>query len=71
MSSQTDPIDARRTLETTSGPVAYYSLPWLEETGAVRLDSLPFSIRILLENLLRNRDGTLVTEEDIGTAVSA
>ena len=47
MSNQTDPIDARRTLETASGPMTYHSLPRLEETGAVRLDSLPFSIRIV------------------------
>ena len=68
MSTQNRPLDARRTLETASGPVAYYSLPRLQETGAVRLDGLPFSIRILLENVLRNRDGTLVTEEDLQTA---
>ena len=68
MSTQNSPLDARRTLETTSGPVTYYSLPWLQETSAVRLDGLPFSIRILLENVLRNRDGTLVTEEDLQTA---
>ena len=68
MSTQNSPLDARRTLETASGPVAYYSLPRLQETGAVRLDELPFSIRILLENVLRNRDGTLVTEEDLQTA---
>ena len=68
MSTQNSPLDARRTLETASGPVAYYSLPRLQETGAVRLDGLPFSIRILLENVLRNRDGTLVTEEDLQTA---
>ena len=69
MSTQNSPLDARRTLETASGPVAYYSLPRLQETGAIRLDGLPFSIRILLENLLRNQDGTLVTEDDLQTAV--
>ena len=68
MSTQNSPLDARRTLETASGPVAYYSLPRLQETGTVRLDRLPFSIRILLENVLRNQDGTLVTGEDLQTA---
>ncbi|MCZ6788415.1 MAG: hypothetical protein O7D33_00470 [Chloroflexi bacterium] len=47
MSTQNSPLDARRTLESASGPVTYHSLPRLQETGAVRLDSLPFSIRIV------------------------
>ncbi|MCZ6614240.1 MAG: aconitate hydratase AcnA [Chloroflexi bacterium] len=68
MSTQNSPLDARRTLESASGPVTYYSLPRLQETGVARLDSLPFSIRILLENVLRNQDGLLVTEDDLQTA---
>ncbi|MBA3958532.1 MAG: aconitate hydratase [Parachlamydiaceae bacterium] len=43
----------------------YYSLPSLEEQGIASISRLPISIRIMLESLLRNCDGLLVTEEDI------
>ncbi len=42
-----------------------FSLTALAESGKVNLESLPFSIRVLLENALRNEDGHLVTEEDV------
>jgi aconitate hydratase len=37
----------------------------LEELGLTRIDELPFSIRVLLENVLRSCDGYQVTEEDV------
>lgn len=43
----------------------YFSLPQLEKSSQTFLDKLPFSIRILLENMLRNEDGKLVHAEDI------
>jgi aconitate hydratase len=42
-----------------------FRLGRLEELGLTELDRLPFSIRILLENVLRNEDGKLVTEEHV------
>ena len=49
---------ARATLETTSGSVAYYRLDSLIDIGVVAdrssLQRLPMTIKILLENLLRN-----------------
>ena len=42
-----------------------YSLPALEEAGIGPISSLPVSIRIVLESVLRNCDGKKVTEEDI------
>ena len=53
------------TLQTASGEVSYFRLAALEEAGLTTLSSLPFSIRVLAENALRNLDGYLVTEEDI------
>src|SRR3954452_17093215 len=45
---------------------SYYRLAHLAETGlAPGLDRMPFSIKILLEALLRNVDGYLVTEDDV------
>lgn len=43
----------------------YYSLPSLEEQGVGPIRRLPISIRILLESLLRNCDGTFIKEEEI------
>ncbi|MFZ0391915.1 MAG: aconitate hydratase AcnA [Calditrichia bacterium] len=44
---------------------SYFSLPELGAQGNTELDRLPFSIRILLENVLRKEDGKLVKENDI------
>ena len=52
-------------LSTSNGDLTYYSLPKLEEAGLVNLSRLPITIRVLLENALRNQDGYLVTEADI------
>ncbi len=51
----------------TVGNMTYhiFSLPRLAEQGRVNLERLPFSIRVLLENALRNEDGHLVTEADV------
>ncbi|MFO7173620.1 MAG: aconitate hydratase AcnA [Bacillota bacterium] len=60
-----DAFGARATLETRAGRVTIYRLERLEAAGVARVSRLPFSIRILLENLLRNLDDYLVTEEDV------
>ena len=56
---------SQSTLQTPGGEVSYFRLAVLEEAGLTTLSSLPFSIRVLAENALRNLDGYLVTEEDI------
>ncbi len=43
----------------------YYSLPQLESAGVGKVSRLPVSIRIVLESVLRNHDGTRITEDDI------
>ena len=63
---KTDPFGARSTLDTGSGPAAIYRLSALEKGGVVAsLDALPFSIKVLLEAVLRSVDGELVTEADV------
>ena len=47
-----------------------FKLPWLEKQGFTKISRLPYSIRILLENMLRNCDGYLVTEEDVKAIAS-
>ncbi len=43
----------------------YYSLPELEKKGFGKISELPFSIRVVLESLVRNLDGKSVTENDV------
>ena len=54
-------------LDTPKGPVFIYSLKKLEKRGFPGLGLLPFSIRILLEAILRNCDGTHVSGEDVAS----
>src|SRR5262245_52052739 len=61
-----DSFGARATFETGSGPAGLYRLAVLEKAGlAPSLARLPFSIRVLLEAVLRNVDGELVSEDDV------
>jgi aconitate hydratase len=61
-----DPFGARRSLETGHGTALIYSLKSLERAGlASGLGRLPFSIKVLLESVLRHVDGELVTENDV------
>jgi aconitate hydratase len=52
-----DPLATRSTLKTRQGRFAYYSLGRLERQGRLALSRLPYSIRILLESVLRQIDG--------------
>lgn len=60
-----DPFSARATLNTGSGSATYYRLARLEEMGITSLARLPYSIRILLESLLRHYDGYEIAEDDV------
>ncbi len=51
-------------LKSGNKNVRYFRLAALESTGA-KLERLPYSLRILLENLLRREDGVTVTADDI------
>jgi len=63
---KTDAFGARSTLDTGHGSAALYRLSALAEAGiAPSLDRLPFSIKVLLESVLRNVDGEMVTDEDV------
>jgi len=60
-----DPFHARDTFDTGTGQASLYRLTRLEDAGLTRVADLPFSIRILLESVLRNCDGFEVREQDI------
>ena len=61
-----DPYQIKRKLTTSKGDFTFYSLAELENQGH-KIHKLPFSIRILLENALRNFDDFAVTKENIET----
>jgi aconitate hydratase len=62
---KTDPFGAAGPLSTADGPATIYRLRSLTERGiAPGLDRMPFSIKVLLEAVLRNVDGELVTRAD-------
>ena len=61
-----DPYKIKKLLTTKSGSYTFYSLTELEKQG-YNISKLPFSIRILLENVLRNFDDFAVTKENIET----
>ena len=63
-----DSFGTRRTLPTGHN---YFSLPALAQTLGITLERLPFSLRVLLENLLRNEDGHAVTPADIEALADA
>jgi len=61
----TDPFGTRDTIATTRGPVGIYRILRLEDQGLGQVSRLPYSIRILLEAVLRTCDGFSVTAEDV------
>ncbi|MDQ3284598.1 MAG: aconitase family protein, partial [Actinomycetota bacterium] len=65
-----NPFDTRKTLTTDSGDVEIYSLKALDEKVEGDVFSLPFSVRVLLESLLRNCGGKFVSEEDVKALAS-
>lgn len=64
MTSTTDHFGARSELPGHPNTV-YYRLQSLADQGIGHIERLPFSIRILLETLLRNVDGYLVKADDV------
>ncbi len=58
-------FNTRKHLTNDNYDCAYYSLPTLSEACNVSIETLPVSIRILLESLLRNYDEHQITEQDI------
>ncbi|MFC4873335.1 aconitate hydratase AcnA [Negadavirga shengliensis] len=64
-----DPYKIIKKLKTSQGEHTYWSLKALQEQG-YKIDKLPFSIRILLENALRNFDDFAITEDNVETLLN-
>jgi len=60
-----DPFGARDTFDTGSGRAVIYRISRLEEAGLGAVSRLPYSIRVLLEAVLRNCDDFAVTQADV------
>jgi len=60
-----DSLKTRRELTVGDKTYAYYSLRAAEEAGLSGVSRLPISMKVLLENLLRNEDGQSVTVDDL------
>ena len=65
MTTSPDSFKARRTLDVGGKSYVYYSLPEAEKNGLDGISRLPFSLKVLLENLLRHEDGRTVKADDI------
>ena len=55
----------RQALAVAGSPIQIYSLPALAAAGFPEVSRLPYSLKILLENLLRHEDGRFVKKADI------
>lgn len=60
-----DSFKAQQTIALSKGTAQIYNLEAISKAGVGDISTLPFSIRILLENLLRHEDGKTVTKADI------
>jgi aconitate hydratase len=60
-----DLFNARQVLKTPSGSYTIFHLESLEKAGLTRLERLPFSIRIMLESVLRQCNEREVTRQDV------
>lgn len=60
-----DSFGTRRTMSVSGEEFAYFSLPAFAAASGCDLERLPYSIRILLENVLRNEDGDLISRADV------
>src|SRR5260370_19098291 len=60
-----DSFKSQKTLKVGGKTYVYYSLPVAEKNGLKGISKLPYSMKVLLENLLRNEDGRTVKKDDI------
>ncbi|MEH3119070.1 MAG: aconitate hydratase AcnA [Methylorubrum populi] len=65
-----DSFKARQTLEADGKTYTYYSIPEAQKNGLADAAALPFSMKVILENLLRFEDDRSVRKGDIEAAVA-
>ncbi|AEV34726.1 Aconitate hydratase [Pseudovibrio sp. FO-BEG1] len=65
MTQSLDSFKAKQTLQVGGKTYTYFSIPEAEKNGLTGVSKLPFSLKVVLENLLRFEDGRTVTADDI------
>ncbi len=65
MQNSLDSFKSRKTLKVEAKEYVYFSLSEAERNGLTGISKLPFSLKVLMENLLRFEDGRSVTADDI------
>ncbi len=70
MTVSNDSFQSRATIDIDDRKVDLFRLDALTKAGVGKVARLPYSIRVLLENLLRNEDGKSVTRQDIEAVAS-
>ncbi len=65
MSNKKDTFKTRKTLTVGGRSYDYYSLKAAQAAGAGDVENLPYSLKVLMENLLRNEDDFTVFADDI------
>ena len=70
MTQSLDTFKSRKTLTVGGKKYVYFSLTAAEKNGLKGASKLPYSMRVLLENLLRHEDGQTVTADDIRAVVA-
>lgn len=65
MATSLDSFNCRTTLTAAGKEYTYYNLKTAEKNGLTGVSNLPFSMKVILENLLRNEDGRTVKKQDI------
>ena len=65
MTTNPDSFKSRKTLKVGSKAYAYFSLPAAEKNGLKGISRLPYSMKVLLENLLRHENRQSVIASDI------
>ena len=70
MTNKTLPHSTIRELQADGKTFHYYSLPALADLGHPEIDTLPTSIKVLLENQLRNMDGRIIDRHHVKALVN-
>jgi aconitate hydratase len=69
-SKSLDSFKSRTTIDVGGKPYSYFSIPLAEKNGLKGASTLPHSMKVVLENLLRFEDGITVTKADIEAIVA-
>ena len=63
--TKNDVFQTRKSFEIEGKKYNYYSLDALEQAGVGQVSKLPYSIKVLLEAVLRQVDGRVITKEHV------